>query len=131
MKILLQARFSRREQVPPARRFLFIREKNAHLPILIVLLLTVITAPAVAAELVDVDYKALVSRSDLIYLRPASRRGHRTHWEPPFLVERPTSLKSSKRLPRGWVLYTLMACRCPILTGSTCCQMNFLPSHLR
>ncbi len=40
------------------------------------LLLAVIAAPALAAGLVDVDYKALVSRSDLVYLRPASRRGH-------------------------------------------------------
>ena len=39
-------------------------------------MLTIISAPALAAGLVDVDYKALVSRSDLVYLRPASQRGH-------------------------------------------------------
>ena len=52
------------------------QQKGAYLPILIVLLWIVVAAPALAAGLVDVDYKALVSRSDLVYLRPASRRGH-------------------------------------------------------
>jgi hypothetical protein len=44
--------------------------------ILIVMLFTFYSVPALAADLVDVDYQALISRSDLVYLRPASRRGH-------------------------------------------------------
>ena len=52
------------------------QQKSVYLPMLIFLLWSVIAAPALAVGLVDVDYRALVSRSDLVYLRPATQRGH-------------------------------------------------------